>query len=88
MHRAPSTLHAPSLAPPHPDSAHCCNRNKPNAKGELACNGERQASVLRAAGDAAGAVLLVPRGSTHHSYDDVLLFFGGTFKPLLQAVSG
>ncbi|PNH11287.1 Platelet-activating factor acetylhydrolase [Tetrabaena socialis] len=59
--------------------------NTPNAEGKLKCGGVNQERVLAAAaGGGGGAVLVVPSGSTHGSFDDVLLFFGRALTPMAR----
>lgn len=51
-----------------------------------ACNSSWRETVLRAAATG-GDLLFVIRGITHHSYNDVLLFFGHVLGPIIKRVS-
>ncbi len=48
---------------------------EPNAKGELPCGLVQRDQAMAAAAHGGGALLLVPKGSTHHSFDDILHLF-------------
>ncbi len=76
-HAAPTHAHA---APP--PGSH--DWNKPLADGRLKCGGANQERVLAAASaGGGGGLLLVPRDTTHGSFDDVLLMFG---RPIAMAL--
>ena len=74
------------MQPPAPRSrCSCCCRA--TAAGTLKCNGEGQEKVLSAAAaGGGGSLLLVPTGTTHASFDDVLLLFGSRMWPLMLAL--
>jgi platelet-activating factor acetylhydrolase len=76
--------------------------NTPNAAGELACGGPQQEAILRATSrlagsDAAhaeggalaaggGAILIVVKGTSHHSFNDIPPLFEPRVKWLLKLV--
>ncbi|KAA6419127.1 MAG: Platelet-activating factor acetylhydrolase [Trebouxia sp. A1-2] len=62
--------------------------NIPNSRGQIACGGERQAKLLQAVryreegpngSQGGGAVLLVIKGTAHHTFTDVVPYFHARF---------
>eukprot|EP00798_Chlamydomonas_sp_ICE-L_P016130 gene16130-22275_t len=60
----------------------------PDINGKMYCNGDRQELLLKAASMGPGAMLTIPKGSNHHSFDDICLLFGSVVMPLLKALNG
>lgn len=67
--------------------------NIPNSRGQIACGGERQAKLLQAVryreegpngSQGGGAVLLVIKGTAHHTFTDVVPYFHARFGWLTQ----
>ncbi|KAL3138653.1 hypothetical protein ABBQ32_006413 [Trebouxia sp. C0010 RCD-2024] len=67
--------------------------NTPNSRGQLACGGERQAKLLQAVryreegpngSQGGGAVLLVIKGTAHHTFTDVVPYFQTRFSWLIH----
>lgn len=68
--------------------------NTPDAAGKMKCNGVRQRALMEASRvtqdtrsgrvTGGGSLLVVPKNSTHHSFDDVSLYFDARLRGLMR----